>query len=166
MNCYKCRNAEMVAELGTVNYTFSGLPFEVQLLNVPVQRCPSCGEQVDSIPRPEELHRILGLHMVEKAGRLEGAEVRFLRKLLDWSAKDLAKVFGVDSKTVSRWENDKDPMGPVSERLLRLLVRDLEPVEGGSASWVMHSFPSLSEAKERPRPVRLEVSNGRWGVAA
>ena len=166
MNCYHCQRTEMVAEHGTVNYTFSGLPYEVLLLNVPIHRCPECGEQADSVPRPEELHRTLGLHIVERAERLSGAEVRFLRKLLDWSAKDLASVFGVDSKTVSRWENDKDPMGPVGERLLRLLVRDLEPVEGGSASWVMHTFPAVTEAKGEPRAVRLEGANGRWSVAA
>ncbi len=166
MKCFRCKRADMVTEVGMVDYTFSGLPYEVILVNAPVQRCPSCGEQVDAVPRPDELHRVLGLHIVEQAGRLVGAEVRFLRKLLNWSAKDLANVFGVDAKTVSRWENDKDPMGPVSERLLRLLVRDLEPVDGGTASWVMQSFPALSQAQGRHGPIRLEACDGRWSVAA
>ncbi len=82
----------------------------------------------------------------------------------------MGDVFGVDSKTVSRWENEKDPIGPVSERLLRLIVRDLDPVPEGSASWVMATFPAVTEeaggASATSGPVTLTVSSGRWKVAA
>jgi len=167
MKCYQCRQAEMVLERGTVSYDFSGLPYEVTLLNVSVHRCPNCGEHADAIPDPDVLHRVLGLHIIERNERLVGAEVRFLRKLLGWTGKQMADVFGVDSKTVSRWEHDKDPMGVVSERLLRLIVRDLEPVAEGSASWVMHTFPAVSDTKDvSSRTVTLQMTNGRWRVAA
>jgi putative zinc finger/helix-turn-helix YgiT family protein len=166
MKCYKCREADMVLERGTVNYDFSGLPYDVVLVNIPVHRCPRCGEQADSVPRVDELHRVLGLHLIGKSQRLVGAEIRFLRKLLDWTGKQMGGVFGVDSKTVSRWENDKEPIGPVSERLLRLIVRGLEPLPEGAPSWVMHTFPTMSEKVVASGPIKLKVSGGRWKLAA
>ena len=38
------------------------------------------------------------------------------------TAKALAAKIGVHVETVSRWENDREPIGPSSEKLLRLMV--------------------------------------------
>lgn len=52
-----------------------------------------------------------------------------LRKYLGYSGEDFAATMGVTPATVSRWENDREPMGSTAERLLRLMsVRDL-PIE-------------------------------------
>jgi len=60
------------------------------------------------------------------AGFLVGAynhkDIKFLRKALRMNAKVLAESLGVTPETLSRWENDKDPIGPANEKLLRLIV--------------------------------------------
>ena len=109
-------------------YTESGLP-NVVLHGVTRFECPNGHGGAVSIPRLAGLQRVLARAVASEPARLEGAEIRFLRKHLGWSGVDFARTMGVDPATVSRWENDKEPMGPVAERLLRLMaMRDL-PVE-------------------------------------
>ncbi len=163
--CHECRKAEMVEGREPFDYgELSGLPYPVMLVEVPVSRCPACGESVVSIPDAEGLHRLLGMAMVIARRPLLPREIRFLRKLLDWTAEKMSIALGSNVKTISRWENGKQPMGPTSERLLRLIVRGLDPVE--SPGWVLRTFDGIEEARERPVPVRVQVSDGHWEYAA
>lgn len=54
--------------------------------------------------------------------RFGGDELRALRKALGMTGKVLATALNVRDETVSRWENDKEPIGPTSEKLVRMLV--------------------------------------------
>ena len=81
-----------------------------------------CGENAVVIPHVEELHRALACAVSTRRGRLIPDEIRYLRSYLDWSGADLARHLGVTPGTVSRWENGREAMGPVAERLLRFLV--------------------------------------------
>lgn len=60
--------------------------------------------------------------LVAKTPRMTGSELRFLRGRLRLSAVALASQMGVTSVTVSRWENGHEPIGPVADRLLRMMV--------------------------------------------
>ena len=50
--------------------------------------------------------------------------MRFLRKALGWLSRELASKLEVRDETVSRWENGREPVGPTSEKLLRLIVAE------------------------------------------
>lgn len=128
MNSNQC--LECGAELQTQreNVPFRALP-GVTLLGVPVHRCPECGDFEVEIPRLEDLHRAVAAAVVLKAERLTGAEVRFLRKYLGWSGADFAKVMGTKPETVSRWEAGKQQIGAQADRLLRMLVVHVRPVQ-------------------------------------
>lgn len=163
--CYKCRKAEMIKEKGAFEYEQVNLPYPVLLVGVPIRRCPACGEQVVKIPDPEGLHRALCLHIVGVNRPLHGQEIRLLRKHLDRSAEQLAALMGVDAKTLSRWENGKQKVGPVAERLLRLLVHQhLSPDTGAYSDDL---FPRL-ERKPRAKltPIELSASSSGWNQAA
>jgi transcriptional regulator with XRE-family HTH domain len=54
--------------------------------------------------------------------KLSGQEIRFLRKALDETAKELAEHLDVTEETVSRWENDRLAISNSVERMLRLRV--------------------------------------------
>ena len=62
-------------------YDACGLP-GVTLVGVEVSRCPECGNHEVSIPRIEELHRVIARAVANRPARLDGAEVRYLRKWL------------------------------------------------------------------------------------
>lgn len=127
MKCMECRTP-MVSLQEAYKYKESGLPY-VTLQNVMVNRCPSCGEEVISIPKVSELHKVLACAVASKPSRLGGDEIRFLRKYLGWSGVQFANIMGIAPETVSRWENSAASMGQTAERMLRLMVFRLEPVE-------------------------------------
>jgi len=163
MKCYECGQAEMEGLRSAHDYDVAGLPYPVVLLGVSIERCPACAEEMVTIPDPEGLHRLLALSIVEADRPLLPEEVRFLRKLLDWSADDMASVMGVDAKTLSRWENGKQKMGKVAERLLRLLIH--RKVAPEAATFAEDVFPLLHDEGEAG-PVRFSTSDGRWSQAA
>lgn len=157
----KC--AECGKEIKTVRrnhqYVESGLP-NVVLVDLEFRVCPSCGEEEMVIPRLAQLHRCIAKRVAEKDSRLTGAEVRFLRKHLGWSGEDFAKAMDVTPTTVSRWENDREPMSTMAERLLRLYALRTSPIE---------EYPNERVAEaglKAPTPVHLLLEpNARgWKV--
>ena len=153
MNCWKC-NTEMRTEEKNVRY--HALP-NVTLGNVPVHECPDCGERQVEIPRIEELNELLAKHLVEMDRHFTGQEVRFLRKYLDKSGRELARAMGVQPETVSRWENDKATMNEQAERLLRMMVAE--------DTSIIDTFPEEFAAPDADAWLKAQARNGEWRAA-
>jgi helix-turn-helix protein len=127
MRCDKCGSDRVAIRtlrehrtdgLGLPNVTLLGIAQELY--------CTDCGEQLGiSYPDLEGIIAALALGRVEAAQKLRGADVLFMRKALGWTARELASRLGVREETVSRWEHDHEPIGPASEKLLRLMVVEL-----------------------------------------
>jgi DNA-binding transcriptional regulator YiaG len=99
-----------------------------------------------------ELHRTIALAVIHKRTRLSGPEVRFLRKHLGWSGADFARHVGAEPSTVSNWETDKSPIGPASDRLLRLMVAHGSPVNE-------YALDELTKIENEPTPpIEVRVS--------
>lgn len=146
----------MTSSTETYLYKESGLS-NVVLVGVEVRRCPSCGHHELVLPRVAELHRTIAHALIHKPSRFNGSEVRYLRKYLGWSGVDFAKHIGVDPSTVSNWENDKDPIGNSSDRLLRLMVAHGSPVE-------KYSLDELTKIDaDRTAPIEVRVSRKAHG---
>ena len=113
-----------------------------------------------SIPckfRIEELHRTIAMEVIGKRARLTPQEIRFLRKYLGWSGADLARRIGVSAGAVSRWENGREQMGPVADRLLRLMVAHTK-------AGTDYSVDRLAEvAEDAPAPLRLGMKSDARG---
>jgi putative transcriptional regulator len=155
--CRSCGQPEILSAVETYLYTESGLP-NVVLAGVQVRRCPACGYHEISLPRIAELHRTIAQAIIHKPTRLSGSEVRFLRKVLGWSGVDFARHIGVDPSTVSNWENDKDPIGSTSDRLLRLMVAFGSPVDDYSLEELTH----IEDKRTPPMEVRLAPKARGW----
>ena len=163
MRCYECGKAELEAVRGVHEYAVAGLPYPVILVGVPIERCPACSEEMVTIPDPEGLHRLLALNIVEAHRPILPQEIRFLRKLLDKSADGMAGLMGVDAKTLSRWENGRQKVGKVAERLLRLLIHQRLVPE--AATFAEDVFPGLHE-EGVAGPVTFSASDAGWSQAA
>src|SRR5690349_10470908 len=98
--CVQCGEPMRAAVRLDVAYEDIGgsLP-DVSIEGVEVARCPSCDDVTYAIPRIAELHRALTAAVVAKRSRLSGAEIRYLRKTIGWSARDLARMFSVARET-------------------------------------------------------------------
>src|SRR5437868_9484375 len=118
----------MKSRIGNYNHPAFGLP-NLVLVGVEIRTCRKCGEEAVVIPRLDRLHESVAAQIISKRSRLTGEEIRYLRNHLEWTSGELAKHFGVDPATVSRWENNKDPIGPVADRLLRVTVKWKLPTE-------------------------------------
>jgi putative zinc finger/helix-turn-helix YgiT family protein len=159
MKCPEC-GKPMTSARENYSYTASGLPY-VTLVGVEVRRCKACGEHEVVLPKIEQLHRVIALAVVGKHARLTAAEVRYLRKYLGWSGADFAKHMGVTPESVSRWENEREQMSAVADRLLRLMVAIRAPV-------TEYPLDSLAQLEDEPSPVRLrvEAARGVWHASA
>lgn len=159
MKCDAC-GKPVTSARENYSYSASGLPY-VTLVGVEIRRCEACGEHEVVIPKIEQLHRAIALAVVAKRPRLTAAEVRFLRKYLGWSGVDFAKHMGVTAESVSRWENEREQMNPVADRLLRLMVMTRAPVSE-------YDLDSLAALTDEPAPIRLrvEAAKGGWKAEA
>jgi DNA-binding transcriptional regulator YiaG len=125
--CRECGSA-LTAKQEDHRYTESGLP-NVALLSVEVRRCAKCKTSEVAIPGVAALHRAIAHTLIRKASRFTGEEVRFLLEFLGITGVAFAARMGVEPETVSRWQTGREPMGPGSDRLLRLLVANAQPVD-------------------------------------
>jgi len=107
--------------------------YEEKLMGIPLilfnaieqEKCEGCGDVLKTtIPDFEGLVSAVAVTRIKHALKLDGTEIKFLRKALGVTAKKLAGDLEVTPETFSRWENGKDPIGPTSEKLLRTFVGD------------------------------------------
>jgi DNA-binding transcriptional regulator YiaG len=86
--------------------------------------CVRCGERELVTPRVEVLHGAIARSLSRQDGPLAPEAVRYLRKWLNLTIHQFARVMGVRGETVCRWEraNGSSRLPPPTERLLRLLV--------------------------------------------
>jgi putative zinc finger/helix-turn-helix YgiT family protein len=159
--CPKCRTPMQTARQNH-RYAESGLP-NVVLVGVEVSSCPGCGERVISIPRLAQLHRAIALELIRQPGRLTPQGIRFLRKHLGFATADFAKRVGVAPETVSRWESESSPqeMGPVAERLLRLMVALGQRV----ADYSLDTLATIAD-EAKVTPLRMAPDERGWHTEA
>ena len=105
------------------HFEFDQLGVPITILNSALKHtCGCCGQQTFDVQFPERLVAAAAVFRCKMPDRLLGQEIKFLRKSLEWTAAKLAERLNVAPETVSRWENDKAPMAPVSEQLFRVQV--------------------------------------------
>ena len=155
MTCMEC-GGKLKVRKENYRYLACGL-LNVTLKGVEVRRCATCGDHEVVIPRIEKLHEVLAMAVVKQEARLSGGEVRFLRKYLGYSGADFGGLIGVSPETVSRWENDRETMGPSAERLLRMLVVHKGPIQ----EYPVETLTRIS-AKARPKPIGLRPKGEGW----
>jgi putative zinc finger/helix-turn-helix YgiT family protein len=159
---YFCTNCDAEASRVTANYRFteSGLNNFV-LKNISVIKCDSCGNVDPVISRPKEIAREMAKAIVNKPFALTGEEIRFLRKYLGMSQETLASHLHSDKAVLSRWENDREPVGSKSDLLIRTIAVILGEGLEGQRQEVVKSFPKIEEEARKVRweldPERLKV---------
>ena len=154
MKCHQC-GGQINEEIGTHPYIGDELP-SVILVGVKLRTCTECGATSVGIPKLAKLHRALATNMAKSEHRLAPGEIRFLRKHLGWSGQDAARKLGVTPETVSRRENGAKPMGAPTERLLRLTVLTVDPVD---------EYPIPDELEGTPREHQIIASlDNDWQI--
>lgn len=81
------------------------------------------GELV-SIHSVHQLHDAIGYFLITNRPELNGEEIRFLRKEMNLSQKNLAGLLRVGESSIRNWENDRGSMGKPTELLFRALYKE------------------------------------------
>jgi DNA-binding transcriptional regulator YiaG len=76
------------------------------------------------VPDEAGLEAAMAIARVMDDHKLNGQEIKFLRRAIGLKAVDLANFLDVAPETLSRWENAKEPISTNAERVLRLKVYD------------------------------------------
>ena len=157
MKCPSCGKA-MRAAKKDYRYEEAGLR-NVVLKDATVHEC-DCGERLPQLPQIHRLHQRIAEDLVAKQSPLTGEEFRFLRKAMGMSARELARLLGVTTVTISRWENNKEKVGAQSDRLLRCLY--LTRSKGLTAAKVSKMLEEVMcgivERKPKAEPIFISSS--------
>ncbi len=84
--------------------------------------CDKCGVLRTEIPNLPGLMAAVAVMRSNTERKLSGQEIRFMRKTMEKTAKELAAKLDTTEETVSRWENDKLVISNPFERMLRVHV--------------------------------------------
>jgi transcriptional regulator with XRE-family HTH domain len=76
---------------------------------------------------------------------------------MGWSGAEFARHVGVKPETVSRWETGKESIGPIADRLLRLMIVTKAPAR----EYAIETLASL-EDEFAPARVRLSADKSGW----
>ena len=145
------------------HYDSCGLP-DIWLQNGFEVKQTRYGEAV-SIHNLGGLHRAIGLDLVRNKPTLNGAEVRFLRKEMDFPQAQLASLLDVSESTVRNWESGRANVPGPADRILRTLYLEFAREE----SRIRETLERISQLnRDRHENVRRAFAEqgGNWGLAA
>ncbi|MGI4799527.1 MAG: helix-turn-helix domain-containing protein [Janthinobacterium lividum] len=99
-----------------------GLPYPIILVGAAEEEIDeTTGERIGvSVPNMEGLVAAIAITRALLPQRLDGAEVRFIRRALNMTAKDLAESLEMAAATLSRWENNKEGPGAWADKQVRM----------------------------------------------
>lgn len=109
-----------------------------------------------------DLHRAIGLHLVQEKKALCGKEVRFLRKQMDLTQDELGDILNVSGQSVARWEKGETEIpGPAD-----LLIRVVYGQHVGNQLDVRQLHEELKARDDAGTDVRFALNRTGWHLAA
>jgi putative zinc finger/helix-turn-helix YgiT family protein len=161
MACLDC-GANLTSHREAHRFAMTGGWF-VTVEDVEILRCTKCGYYEVVLEQAEALVKTVAAAVVRKASRLAAGEVAMLRAHLGVTGVELGRGLGVTQFAISRWENGKEKIGAVPERLLRALVMLRDGGEPAAFDVLSHLEDQGGEA-----PIKLTLRRagaGAWEVA-
>jgi putative zinc finger/helix-turn-helix YgiT family protein len=155
---HECTNCgqKVTPERRNYRYTESGLS-NVVLQGVQVADCSNCGNSDIVIPRMAKIHREIAKALARSPARLTGEQLRFLRKHLGLSGDQLGSYLHTDRTKISKWERGEDPIGPATDRLVRLVSTALDREMRPEISAVAEHLPRISDESRKAWELHVDV---------
>ncbi|MEZ5708125.1 MAG: helix-turn-helix domain-containing protein [Blastomonas sp.] len=143
------------------HYTESGLR-NIWLANGYEEHETPYGRGV-SFHNVEGLHRAIARGLINKAGKLTGAELRFLRKELGMSQPKLAEMLGNNEQTVAMWEK-RSNQPKMADRFIRAIYREVS--EGNAHIEEIITRLIDSDMDDGHEKITFEREGDDWKLAA
>jgi DNA-binding transcriptional regulator YiaG len=156
LQCSDC-GRDAPVERGVYRFRESGLD-NVVLKGIEIVKCPACGNEDPIVPNLDGLLRVIAVAIVTNRLPLTGAEVRYLRKYLEMSGEQFARILHTDKSTLSKWETGAVNIGSKSDLLIRSVALNLGRGLRDEAERVTRNFEHIDEESTAP-PNRIEVDS-------
>lgn len=157
LTCEEC-SRKLVRKTATPTnpylYRLSGLD-NVRLIGITIYECPGCKERSASIPQIDELHQLIAQWLLVKKAKLNGNEIRFLRKDAEVPANHFADSLGVTPEHLSRVENGKKEVSHQIDVLARVLIA------------LCHSDSSIRDiftGRKKSHLIKFSPSRRKWEI--
>ena len=147
MKCEKCcgeLHRESIEKHEADSSLYGGI--RVVLVNGSVQGlvCKNCKHVVRvEIPDAEGLTAAVVVARALMPVKLNGREIKFMRKAMELPAKELAEKLDVSEETISRWENQQ-VIGGANEKLFRYLACNSLGSSAPAIPWEMDHILDLN----------------------
>ncbi len=161
-----CGNCGEMAHIVCKDYEFKEMGVPVVLHHIGVIECKHCGNIDPVIPNMDGLMHVLALGLLCKPGKLCGEEVRYLRKYVNKSAVEFSRYLHVEHTYLSKIENDRYEVGPQTDRLIRLMVINMDPKLADGIKDLMSLMPNIKDSCcDKKQEIRIDVSKGIYQYA-
>jgi DNA-binding XRE family transcriptional regulator len=118
--------------------------------------CNKCGDVVRAdVPDRPSLLAAIAVSRCKESLKLNGDEIRFLRKSMGFTASALAQKMKVSEETISRWENSHLAISSHAERILRWRVCQVLTEQAPAIEWGDDEILSMSIVSVRANPLVL-----------
>ena len=138
------------------HYTMCGLD-NVYLENGYTIKKTAYGEGI-SIHDMEGLHEAIAYNIITKQRKLNGDEIRYLRKELELSQKGLSILLDVSENTIRGWENSRSSISGSANTLMRIIY--LENI--GKNEKIINFIERLNKLDEEFNKITLSEKNNHW----
>lgn len=145
MKTENCSNCGEMATARRMSYRFDEMGVPVLLQNIEVIECPHCGNTDPIIPNMSGLMKVLASAIICNPCKLNGQEIRYLRKYVNKSAREFARYLNLDHTHLSKLENDRYEINPRLDRLVRLIVGAMAPELAAESSKLVEIMPNIED---------------------
>ncbi|HYL65193.1 MAG TPA: helix-turn-helix domain-containing protein [Candidatus Methylomirabilis sp.] len=150
--CSNCGSESRIVR-GDYEFKETGLR-DLVLRDIELVKCPKCGNVDPILPQVDQLMHVAAVAILQKPYRLQGEELRFLRKHIELSQEEFAKLLRVNKTTLSKWENNEDPIGVQSDLLARAIVISRDKRLEKRAADHIRAFAKIADKQKH---LRVEV---------
>lgn len=151
MNSDQCSKCGALAPVVQGDYQLGGVGIPVLIKNIELVKCAECGNIDPIIPNLDDLMNTIALAVVCSPCKLNGRDIRFLRKFSGKSSAEFARLLHVHHTHLSKMENDQACTGPQTDKLVRFLVISLNKELRNKATQLLDMLPQINDSCQNPR---------------
>jgi putative zinc finger/helix-turn-helix YgiT family protein len=109
------------------------------------ETCPSCGEVLISLQELTGYELRAAALVLLESKEIGGAEIKAIRKSMGLTQAELGELIGRDVATLSRQENDAQPMTRADQLALLALIHSIQAFGGDAEAFIEHERSRTSK---------------------
>jgi DNA-binding transcriptional regulator YiaG len=160
--CSKC-GADALLIRG--NHRFNEIGVPVLLKKIKLIKCTKCRTVEPIIPMMSDLINAIAMAVICQPSKLNGQEIRFLRKYVRKSADEFSRLLHVDNTHLSKLENGHTPIGDQTDKYVRLLVLNLSDELQDKIKQFLEMVPGMSDAASNKTHIQIDSETLEYAYA-